>query len=50
MLKWVANPERERNGPGIKSRPQICTKSLKLCTPSDPAIPPLGIYPPKIAE
>lgn len=29
MLKWVANPERERNGPGIKSRPQICTKSLK---------------------
>lgn len=50
VLKRVANPEHERNGSGIKSRPQICTKSLKMNTTSDPAMSPLGIYPSKTAE
>ena len=50
MLKWVTNPEHERNGSGIKNKAQKCTKSLEYAHTSDPAISPLGTYPPKIAE
>lgn len=34
----------------LRAGHKYAPKTLKMRTPSDPAISPLGIYPPKIAE
>lgn len=34
----------------LRAGHKYAPKTLKMRTPSDPAVSPLGIYPPKIAE